>query len=97
MNHPLDSLLAQYDPISQEDYENALKEIVQHLALLALWMSKFYEHAAFYGGTALRIFYGSKRSAICSEFEAFGFGFTVEEDGVHTRIKWTIDRIKARL
>jgi len=34
---------------------------VQELALLGLWRSKFYEHVAFYGGTALRIFHGLPR------------------------------------
>jgi predicted nucleotidyltransferase component of viral defense system len=39
----------------------ALREIVQELALLGLWRSRFFEHAAFYGGTALRILYGLNR------------------------------------
>ncbi|HVE44377.1 MAG TPA: nucleotidyl transferase AbiEii/AbiGii toxin family protein [Gammaproteobacteria bacterium] len=43
------------------DYINALKEIFQEVALLALWRAKFYEKAAFYGGTALRILYGMDR------------------------------------
>jgi hypothetical protein len=34
---------------------------VQELALLGLWRGKFFEHAAFYGGTALRILYGLDR------------------------------------
>jgi predicted nucleotidyltransferase component of viral defense system len=38
-----------------------LKEVVQHIALLGLWRSRFFEHAAFYGGTSLRILYGSGR------------------------------------
>lgn len=50
-------MLAHYRLESFADYENALKEIVQELALLGLWRSKFYEHASFYGGTALRIFH----------------------------------------
>lgn len=53
----IDSLLARYSPVTLADHENALKEIVQELALLGLWRSKFYEKAAFYGGTALRIFH----------------------------------------
>ena len=57
MNDALESMLARYRPESFADYENALKEIVQELALLGLWRSKFYEHASFYGGTALRIFH----------------------------------------
>ena len=39
----------------------ALREILQEIALLGLWRSKFFEKAAFYGGTALRILYGIDR------------------------------------
>lgn len=61
MNAALQSLLDRYEPKTASDWENALREIVQELALLGLWRSKFYEHAAFYGGTALRIFHGLPR------------------------------------
>ncbi len=57
----LESLVEQYAISEKHDYENALKEVIQHLALLGLWRSKFYEHSAFYGGTALRLFYGLRR------------------------------------
>ncbi|HEX4045559.1 MAG TPA: nucleotidyl transferase AbiEii/AbiGii toxin family protein, partial [Gammaproteobacteria bacterium] len=46
---------------TEQDYINALKEIFQEIALLGLWRAKFYEKAAFYGGTALRILYGLDR------------------------------------
>jgi len=61
MNQALQSLIDRYQPQTQQQWENALKEIVQELALLGLWRAKFYEHAAFYGGTALRIFHGLPR------------------------------------
>ena len=61
MNIALQALLDRYEPHTLADYENALKEIIQELALLGLWRAKFYEHAAFYGGTALRIFHGLPR------------------------------------
>jgi predicted nucleotidyltransferase component of viral defense system len=57
----LKTLLSDYTISDVSDAENALKEIVQHVALLALWRSKFFEHAAFYGGTALRMFYQLNR------------------------------------
>ena len=38
-----------------------LREVFQELALLGLWRGKFFEHAAFYGGTALRILHGLDR------------------------------------
>ena len=61
MNAALQSLLDRYGLDTAADWENALREIVQELALLGLWRSKFYEHAAFYGGTALRIFHSLPR------------------------------------
>lgn len=48
-------MLARYELHTVHDHENALKEIIQEIALLGLWRSKFYEKAAFYGGSALRI------------------------------------------
>lgn len=61
MNPAIASMLGRYNCVTVQDYENALKEIMQEIALLGLWRSKFFEHAAFYGGTALRILYGLDR------------------------------------
>ena len=54
----LKGMLARYHLTSMQDHKNALLEIIQEIALLGLWRSKFFEKAAFYGGTALRILYG---------------------------------------
>lgn len=61
MNEALNLMLKKYNCKSINDYENALKEVVQEIALLGLWRAKFYEKAAFYGGSALRILYGLNR------------------------------------
>lgn len=61
MNQVIRDMLKRYDCRSAGDYENALREIFQELALLGLWRGKLFEHAAFYGGTALRIIYGLQR------------------------------------
>jgi len=61
MHEAIRSMLDRYRCRTQDDYVNALREILQELALLGLWRSKFFEHAAFYGGTALRIMYGLDR------------------------------------
>lgn len=53
----LQRMLDRYDLNSIADYKNAVKEIIQEIALLGLWRAKFFEKAAFYGGTALRILY----------------------------------------
>jgi hypothetical protein len=55
------SMLDRYECRSRDDYVNALREILQDLALLGLWRSKFFEHAALYGGTALRVLHGLDR------------------------------------
>lgn len=61
MNPAIRSMLDKYKCETRQDYENALKEIIQEIALLGLWRAKFFEHAAFYGGSALRILYGLDR------------------------------------
>lgn len=61
MNEVIARMLDRYEKRSVEDYVRALREILQEIALLGLWRSKFFEKAAFYGGTALRIIYGIDR------------------------------------
>ena len=51
----------EYKPTNKEEAEAALREIMQEVALAGLQRSGFFEKAAFYGGTALRIFYGLDR------------------------------------
>ncbi len=61
MNEAVEQMIAKYDPKSADDYQNALKEILQEIILLGLDRSSFFEKAAFYGGTALRIMHGLDR------------------------------------
>lgn len=61
MNTALESMLAKYSANSPEEKKNAIKEIVQEIVLCGLSRAGFFEAAAFYGGTALRIFYGLDR------------------------------------
>ena len=61
MHEAVTRMLAKYEPKSVDDSVRALREIIQEVALLGLWRAKFFEHAAFYGGTALRILYGLDR------------------------------------
>ncbi|MFW2136340.1 nucleotidyl transferase AbiEii/AbiGii toxin family protein [Chryseobacterium sp. TY4] len=53
--------IEEYQPKTGEDYKQALREIMQQLALAGLSRGGFFSKAAFYGGTALRIFYGLNR------------------------------------
>lgn len=61
MHEAIARMLAKYDCRGMNDYVNALREILQEVALLGLWRAKFFEKAAFYGGTALRVLYGLDR------------------------------------
>lgn len=61
MNDAIMAMMVKYNCKNTEDYENALKEIVQEVALLGLARSDFFTRASFYGGTALRIFHGLPR------------------------------------
>lgn len=53
--------IAEYKPRNEEEILSALREIMQEITLAALSRTNFFEKAAFYGGTALRIFYGLDR------------------------------------
>jgi predicted nucleotidyltransferase component of viral defense system len=61
MDARIENMLRKYDCKNLSDYTNAIHEIIQEIALLGLWREKFFVHAAFYGGTALRILYGLDR------------------------------------
>ncbi|MFA6075782.1 MAG: nucleotidyl transferase AbiEii/AbiGii toxin family protein [Negativicutes bacterium] len=61
MNSAISSMLEKYQLVGADDYRNALKEIIQEVALLGLSRAGFFQNAAFYGGTALRVFYGLDR------------------------------------
>jgi len=53
--------IEEYEPQNEEEILSALREIMQEITLAALSRTDFFEKAAFYGGTALRIFYGLDR------------------------------------
>jgi predicted nucleotidyltransferase component of viral defense system len=53
--------IAEYNPKNEEETLAAMREIMQEIALAALSRTDFFKKAAFYGGTALRIFHGLNR------------------------------------
>ncbi len=68
MHEAVARMLAKYEPRSVDDSVRALREIIQEVALLGLWRAKFFEHAAFYGGSALRILHGLDRFSEALDF-----------------------------
>jgi hypothetical protein len=61
MHSAIEDMLKTYDCRTADDCRHALKEITQEIALLGLYRGGFFARAAFYGGTALRIFHGLDR------------------------------------
>ena len=61
MNASLEQMLQAYSVENLYDRKNAMKEILQEIVLCGLSRAGFFKKAAFYGGTALRIFYGLDR------------------------------------
>ena len=90
MSPALKDMLDAYQPNTPADYQNAAREIVQEIALLGLWRGGFFEHAAFYGGTALRIFHGLRRF---SE----DLDFTLLAEGGETRLERYLPGIASEL
>jgi len=54
-------MLSRYPVITKDDLNNATHEVMQQIALAGLYRGGFFDRAAFYGGTCLRIFYGLQR------------------------------------
>lgn len=61
MANNLESIIKSYNPKTIDETKAILRELLQEIVLVGLSRSKFFEHASFYGGTALRIFYGLNR------------------------------------
>ncbi|MGB0165598.1 MAG: nucleotidyl transferase AbiEii/AbiGii toxin family protein [Luteibaculum sp.] len=53
--------IAEYGPQNELEIIAAMREIMQEITLAALTRTNFFENAAFYGGTALRVFHGLDR------------------------------------
>jgi len=73
-----DSLVARYQPQNEEQVVNAQRETMQKIALAGLCRAGFFEHAAFYGGTCLRLVHGLKRYS-----EDMDFSLTEKSDSIH--------------
>lgn len=56
-----DEMLASYETGNDNDKLNAVHEVMQQVALGGLYNGGFFNKAAFYGGTCLRIFHGLDR------------------------------------
>ena len=61
MNEIYQNMLSAYDLSTDQAKRNATFEVNQQIILAGLYQGGFFEKAAFYGGTCLRIFHGLNR------------------------------------
>lgn len=61
MNDVFEQMLSQYPIVTDKDRRNAIYEVMQQITLAGLYRGGFFNKAAFYGGTCLRIFHKLER------------------------------------
>jgi predicted nucleotidyltransferase component of viral defense system len=61
MNPIFENMLSRYSMRTKDERNNATHEVMQQIALAGLYKAGFFNRAAFYGGTCLRIFHGLQR------------------------------------
>lgn len=76
-----DQMLSRYEISTNDDYRNALHEVMQQVALAGLYRNGFFDKAAFYGGTCLRIFHKVERFSEDMDFSLLepNMLFTIED------------------
>ena len=60
-NELFNQMLSAYDLATHQQKRNATFEVNQQIILAGLYNGGFFNEAAFYGGTCLRIFHGLQR------------------------------------
>ena len=60
-NEIFDQMLSAYEQTTEQQKRNAIFEVNQQIILAGLYNGGFFDVAAFYGGTCLRIFHGLQR------------------------------------
>ena len=61
MNGIYQNMLAQYEQTTEQQRRNAIYEVNQQIVLAGLYQGGFFEKAAFYGGTCLRLLHDMRR------------------------------------
>lgn len=91
MTDALSGMLEKYEPRGRDDTLQALREIIQEVALLGLWRAKFFDKAAVYGGTALRILHGLERFSEDIDFSLLRPDRDYDLSGVLTHLEREVE------
>lgn len=73
MNNVFDQMLSQHNIVSEKDKRNAMFEVMQQITLAGLYRGGFFNKAAFYGGTCLRIFHKLERFSEDMDFSLLAY------------------------
>ena len=73
-NEIYDNMLSAYDATTEQQKRNAIFEVNQQVILAGLYNGGFFDVAAFYGGTCLRIFHGLQRFSEDMDFSLLAPG-----------------------
>lgn len=86
-----EQMLSRYEVKTSHDLLNAQHEVMQQIVLAGLYRGAFFNKAAFYGGTCLRIFYGIQRFSEDMDFSLLSKDpdFRLENyfDAIHSEFK----------
>ena len=76
-----DAMVAEFRQKNAADERNAAHEVMQQIALAGLSRGGFFEKAAFYGGTCLRLLHGMRRFSEDMDFSLLkpDLGFRFED------------------
>ncbi len=82
-----ETMLAPYAVLTPRERQNATFEVNQQIILAGLYHGGFFDHAAFYGGTCLRIFHGLNRFSEDMDFSLLApsasFDFSYYFQSIH--------------
>ena len=91
MSNMFDQMLSRYEIRTKDEKLNATHEVMQQITLAGLFRGSFFNHAAFYGGTCLRIFYKLPRFSEDMDFSLIEKDetFSLENyfDAIHSEFK----------
>lgn len=86
-----EQMLSRYEVKTSDDLLNAQHEVMQQIVLAGLFRGGFFNKAAFYGGTCLRIFYGLQRFSEDLDFSLLSkdSDFRLEDyfEAIHSEFK----------
>ena len=106
-NEIFNQMLSAYDLATEQQRRNATFEVNQQIILAGLYNGGFFNEAAFYGGTCLRIFHGLQRFSEDMDFSLLApndnFDFSqyfqpiIDQFAFHSEGNESLDEIETRI